>query len=327
MISFGIIGCGQIGLKRAKAIEELGYEVVGCYDLDVACRGEFASRHRCVEHSSLDSLLSDQLVSAVVIATRHNSLADISIRAIQKGKHVFVEKPAARNLDELKLVGLELEKSSSNYRIGYNHRYHRSIMKCTDLIRDGAIGDLMFMRARYGHGGRIGYETEWRASKHLSGGGELIDQGPHIIDLANLWFGHFSSVSGVVGTYYWDMEVDDNAFIIMNTSDGKTASIHVSCTEWKNTFSIEIYGKAGKLELSGLGGSYGLERLIHYDMLPEMGPPPTYIWEFPMSDNSWTLELSLFVNDILSGKQSSPGIKEGQAVLEAIDKIYNQIAP
>src|SRR5439155_12176619 len=139
---------------------------------------------------------------------------------------------------------------------------------------------------RYGHGGRIGYDREWRADPKLAGGGELIDQGVHLIDLARLFLGDFHEVEGVAHTYYWDMPVDDNAFLLLRTKNEKTAALHVSSTEWKNLFSLEIYGRNGKLHAEGLGGSYGLERLAWYRMLPEMGPPETTIWEFPRADES-----------------------------------------
>src|SRR6185295_6175560 len=112
------------------------------------------------------------------------------------------------------------------------------------------------------------------------GGGELIDQGVHLIDLSRWILGDFVRVHGIARTLYWEMPVDDNAFALMETSGGQIAFLHCSCTEWKNLFSLEIYGRTGKLHIEGLGGSYGTERLAHYQMLPQMGPPETTIWEY-----------------------------------------------
>ena len=183
----------------------------------------------------------------------------------------------------------------------------------------------MFIRARYGHGGRLGYEKEWRANPALSGGGELLDQGPHLIDLSQWFFGKkLKHIASKVGTYFWDMPVDDNAFLLLESEDNKTAFLHVSCSEWKNTFSFEIYGKKGKLEISGLGGSYGIEKLIHYNMLPNMGPPETTVYEYPMADNSWLLEFESFIDDIENNRNSDCGLNEAGNVLEIIDKIYNE---
>ena len=121
----------------------------------------------------------------------------------------------------------------------------------------------MFVRARYGHGGRVGYEKEWRARPEMSGGGELIDQGVHLIDLARWFVGaEFAQVEGKAVTLFWDMPVDDNAFMTLTTASGQVAHLHVSCTEWKNMFSFEIYARHAKLQIDGIGGSYGVERLL-----------------------------------------------------------------
>jgi predicted dehydrogenase len=151
----------------------------------------------------------------------------------------------------------------------------------------------------------------------------LIDQGPHLIDLAR-WFlnAEFPHVEGMAHTYFWDMPVDDNAFMLLRTADDKAAFLHVSCTEWKNLFSMEIYGRIGKLEISGLGGSYGIERLCWYKMLPEMGPPETMCWEFPMADDSWEQETSEFLDDIRLGRAPAAGLKDAAAALRVIDRIY-----
>ena len=175
-----------------------------------------------------------------------------------------------------------------------------------------------------GHGGRVGYEKEWRAKPKLSGGGELIDQGTHLIDLSRWFIGEFSEIQGFAHTYYWDMPVDDNGFLLLKTQKKQTAFLHVSCSEWKNLFSIEIYGRKGKLDLSGLGGSYGVEKITFYKMLQEMGPPETTSWEYPMADNSWTVELAEFYEDILFDRQPSSGLGDAHAALKIIERIYQE---
>ena len=180
----------------------------------------------------------------------------------------------------------------------------------------------MFIRARYGHGGRVGYDQEWRANPKLSGGGELIDQGVHLIDLAGIFLGEFTTVEGHAATYFWNMPVDDNAFLSLRNAAGNTAWLHVSCSEWKNLFSLEIYGRDAKLHWEGLGGSYGMERLTCYKMLPQMGPPETTIWEFPRGDESWKIEMSEFFEDIKLKRTPVPGLKEARAALAVVEKIY-----
>ena len=181
---------------------------------------------------------------------------------------------------------------------------------------------MYFIRARYGHGGRVGYNKEWRANPMISGGGELIDQGSHLIDLSRMFLGDFVKIEGVAKNYFWDMPVDANAFLTLTTAKGQTAFLQVSGTEWKNLFSFELYGKYGKLEVNGLGGSYGVEKLNFYQMLPEMGPPETTIWEYPMADDSWEFEFKEFLNDILNENNSKPNLKDAIENLRIINKIY-----
>ena len=206
--------------------------------------------------------------------------------------------------------------------MSYNHRFHPAFVKARELLEAGVVGPLLFVRARYGHGGRKGYDREWRADPRLSGGGELIDQGVHLIDLARWFLGDFVHVSGFAHTYFWEMPVDDNAFLLLRTADQRTAFLHASCTEWKNLFSLEIYGRQGKLHIEGLGGSYGVERLTHYRMLPEMGPPETRIWEYPRGDASWELEFAEFLEDIRLRRTPAPGLADARAALEVVAKVY-----
>jgi predicted dehydrogenase len=208
--------------------------------------------------------------------------------------------------------------------VGFNHRYHRSLRKAKEIVESGALGELMFIRARYGHGARLGYEKEWRSNPALSGGGELIDQGPHLIDLSRWFLGEMTEVQGFAHTYYWDMPVDDNGFMLLKTAKKQAAFLHASCTEWKNLFSMEIYGKLGKLDLSGLGGSYGLEKITWYKMLPEMGPPDTTAWEYPMGDDSWAAEIAEFFDDIRQDRTPAAGLADAQAALLIVEQIYRE---
>jgi len=326
MIGVGIVGCGLIGGKRARAIGDKA-RVVACADVDLRRAQALAgSEGRACE--DWRAVIASPEVQAVIVATPHDALAAVTLAAVEAGKHVLVEKPAARNLQELEPVMVAARRGASVVRVGFNHRYHRAMRKAKELVSAGLLGPLMFLRGRYGHGGRVGYEREWRANPEQSGGGELIDQGPHLIDLSR-WFldAEFSEVQGFSHTYFWNMPVDDNAFLLLRTPIGQTASLHVSCTEWKNLFSLEIYGRHGKLDISGLGGSYGVERLTWYRMLPEMGPPETLAWEYPMQDDSWQVETAEFLDDIRLDREPSPGLQDAHRTLTVIDKIYRQARP
>jgi len=320
-IGVGIIGCGFIGNKRALALGQ-DAKLVACTDLVEERAVSLGQRSGAKVFKKWTDLINSPLVDLIIVATLHDSLAEITFMAVKVGKHVLVEKPAARNLAELNQVINYASKSNSKIHVGFNHRYHRSVVKAKELIKSGAIGDLMFIRGRYGHGARIGYEKEWRANPLLSGGGELIDQGPHLIDLSRLFLGEFTDIQGFACNYFWDMPVDDNGFILLKTARKQAAFLHVSCTEWKNLFSIEIYGKLGKLDLSGLGGSYGLEKITWYKMLPEMGPPETTSWEYPMLDNSWSVEIAEFLDDIRLNRAPASGLEDAAASLKIIETIY-----
>jgi len=320
-IGVGIIGCGLIGHKRAGALGS--QRLVACADLNHDLADALAdSTKKCMATDDWREVVNHQDVSAVIVATPHHMLSEIAAAAIEAGRHVLVEKPAARNAEELRPLVRQAEVKDVRVRVGFNHRYHRAFRKMHEILNSGELGPLMFLRARYGHGGRVGYDREWRADPALSGGGELIDQGVHLIDLARWCLGDFVTVDGHAQTCFWDMPVDDNAFMLLRTASDQTAFLHASCSEWKNTFSWEIYGRHGKLQIDGLGGSYGVERLTWYRMLPEMGPPETTAWEFPMADNSWKTEMSEFFEDIEKGRPPAPGLADALAVLEIVEQIY-----
>ena len=322
-LGVAIVGCGLIGIKRAETLDDMLLRV--CVDVDPFKADALASRFSgCRSMTDWRDAVKDKQVGVVIVATPHNSLAEITAGAIAAGCHVLVEKPAARFMAELDPLIKMAKRQNVLVRVGFNHRCHRSFQKMREIVDAGEIGELMFLRARYGHGGRLGYEQEWRAQPELSGGGELIDQGVHLIDLARWFLGDFSEVDGFAHTYYWDMPVDDNAFMLLKTEDQRTAFLHVSCTEWKNTFSFELYGRNGKLQVDGLGGSYGVERLTWYKMLPEMGPPETVSWEYPMHDNSWQVEMNQFRQDIELGRQPQPGLIDAVAVLQIVESLYDK---
>ena len=323
IFGIGIIGCGLIGQKRANALGKEGL-LVACADIDLKRATSLARTSNAKAFEDWQELLKLPEVEIVVVATLHDSLAEITLAAIESGKYILVEKPAARNAKELEPVMVAAERKFVKVHVGFNHRYHRSLRKAKEIIDSSELGELMFIRARYGHGGRLGYDKEWRAKPELSGGGELIDQGPHLIDLSRWFLGEFNEIQGFAQTCYWDMPVDDNGFMMLKTVKKQTAFLHVSCTEWKNLFSMEIYGREGKLDLSGLGGSYGVEKITWYKMLPEMGPPETTSWEYPMGDDSWATEIAEFYDDILLDRSPTVSLKDAHAVLEIIETIYQQ---
>lgn len=322
MLNAAVIGCGAIGEKRAKALDGL-VTIDSCNDIDTARSKSFAAKFSCKKVDTLEEVLDNNKINLVFIATTHELLADIALQCLNSGKHIFIEKPGAINFFELEKVRQAAKEKNLIVHIGYNHRYHPAIRQAITMFNAGEIGKLLFLRARYGHGGRLGYEKEWRGKKNLSGGGELIDQGTHLLDLSIAFLGDISLEYGATPNYFWEMEVEDNVFISIKNKVGSIAFLHASCTEWKNTFSLEVYGETGKIEVSGLGGSYGIERLNHYKMLPEMGPPETTSWEF-LVDDSWHLEVKEFIEDVVGESSNSSNIDTSLRVLELVNEIYER---
>jgi len=322
-MNVGIVGCGLIGKKRALALG--AHNLVLAVDSDIKRAQAIAAlKGQAQVSTDFNDVIKEPRIDIVIVSTTNDKLAAISLAAIKAGKHVLVEKPAGRNSKEITDVIKLAKKNKVMVKVGFNLRYHPALMKARDIVDSGVMGPLMFIRGRYGHGGRIGYDKEWRANPAISGGGELIDQGVHMIDLCRWFLGDFVSVQGDVATYFWDMPVDDNAFLCLSTSQNQKAWIHVSCTEWKNMFSLEIYGKTGKIQIDGLGGSYGTQKLTYYQMLPEMGPPQTTVWEYLGQDNSWNLEFQAFVEAINTGHALNGDIHDAYEALTIVDKIYGR---
>lgn len=324
MLNVAIVGCGLIGGKRAEAIAKVA-NLKLCFDSDTDSLRNFSAKYNCEAAHSLDTVLDSEEINIVLISTRHDSLVQIAQKAMRKQKNVFIEKPGAINAIQFEQLIQEKEKHQGlKMHIGYNHQYHPAVLKAYEIIKSNELGKIMFFRARYGHGGRLGYEKEWRANRSISGGGELIDQGSHLLDLSLLFLGDVSLEYSAIPTYYWNMDVEDNAFIVVKNDSGSIGFLHASCTEWKNLFSLEIYGETGKIDISGLGGSYGLETLTLYKMLPEMGPPDSQVWEFAGKDESWDLEFSAFAKDVETGTFDSDNTATSRRVLELIEQIYQE---
>ncbi len=325
MTRVGLVGCGLIGAKRARVLAEPRFEsrLVAACDIDRARAEQLAAQHAgCVVEADTAALLARADIDLVIVATTHDALADLTRRAIARGKHVLVEKPAARAPEELHGLAEAARAAGVVVKVGFNHRFHPALRRAQELFDSGAVGPLLYLRARYGHGGRLGYEREWRARPELSGGGELIDQGVHLIDLARGFAGEFVDVAGHVGTFFWDMPVEDNGFLLLKNAAGAVAFLHASCTEWKNLFSFEIFGRDGKLQIDGLGGSYGVERLTFYRMKPELGPPETTCWEYPGEDHSWRDEYAHLLECLASGRVPVGTLADAQAALEVVSRAY-----
>jgi predicted dehydrogenase len=283
-----VVGCGLIGRKRAAALQ--GDELVGCFDVVLEAADALAAEYGGAAHDSLEALPA-LAPDVVVVATTHDRLAELSIAALEAGAHVLVEKPAGIGRAQVDAVAQAAKRAGRLVKVGFNHRFHPGIARAVEEARSGTYGEILHMRARYGHGGRPGYDREWRADPARSGGGELIDQGMHLLDLSHWLLGPLELHSALLRTSFWDMPVEDNAVVVLGERNaGPWALMHVSWTEWKNLFSLEIYCRTAKWQVDGLVRSYGAQRLTRYEMRPELGPPDVEVIDYPSEDGSWNRE-------------------------------------
>lgn len=324
----GVIGCGLIGKRRAEIVHQSDNdELVIVADVNLMRAQELGQALACKATDKWQEVVERDDLHAVVICTTHNWLAPIAVAALKNAKHVLTEKPMAKNAQEAQQIIDVLEKNKNEHlivKVGFNHRFHAAIWKGYSLFRSGAIGEPMFARCRYGHGGRPGYGDEWRAKPELSGGGELLDQGVHAIDLFRWFLGDFSETTGFVMDYMWTAGkgVEDNAFALFKTPNNQVASLHASWTQWKNIFSFEIFGREGYLIADGLGGHYGLEQLTWGRRKPESGPPDIEIFEFTGPDRSWLVEWDEFSAAIREKRQPLSNAHDGWQVLRMVQAVY-----
>tara|TARA_B110000977_G_C11033913_1_gene476308 strand:- start:309 stop:1325 length:1017 start_codon:yes stop_codon:yes gene_type:complete len=322
IFNIGIIGCGLIGKKRADNLGKRG-RLIACADINIKNAQLVSNKDKKIQvFKDWKKLLKIKELDIVIIATVHNQMSRILLEAIKMGKHVFIEKPASISLIMLRSIIEKNKVLKRKIRVGYNHRFLSAIIKSKELLEKNTLGNLMFIKASYGHGGRSGYDKEWRMNPKISGGGELIDQGSHLIDLSEFFFGKIVKAEGTLRDFFWKKKVDDNAFLTLKFKNNLISFLHVSCTEWKNNFLFEIYGTKGKLRIEGKGGSYGKEILKLYKMNRKNTYPKIFSWKFSKKDHSWSRELNEFYKDIQFNRNSNPGLQQALSVLRTIKKIY-----
>ena len=327
MIKIGIAGYGKIGQLRAKILlERNDIKLVGIYDLEKPKKIDSITFY-----NSYDDLLNSDL-DAVFICAYNTVLAEYTSKALNRGLHVFCEKPPALKLKELDSVFTALKNSNKVLKYGFNHRYHYSVMEAKKIIDSGQMGKLLWMRGAYGKAGSIDYDKNWRNYKKYSGGGILIDQGIHMLDLMRYFSGEkFNKINSYITTSFWDIKVEDNAFILMQSENNIIASMHSSATQWRHKFMLEMCFEEGYLNLDGILSttrSYAPEKLIigrreFEDITFAMGKPKESIICFE-NDDSWNLEIEEFINAV-NGKGE---IKEGTLqdafdTLSLVQRVYD----
>jgi predicted dehydrogenase len=320
----GVIGCGLIGARRAaSAAAHPATEVSVVVDPEVQRAESLAREVGGRVAGKWREVVEDGSIDAVVVATPNGYLREIGVAALEAGKAVLLEKPMGRDLAEAEALAASAVRGGRVLKVGFNHRYHPALAAVLEGVRAGEIGRVLGIRARYGHGGRPGYEREWRGDPELAGGGHLTDQGVHLADLIHGVAGLPARAVAFLQTAFWPLApLEDNAYGMFHFADGVVAQFHVSMTQWKNLFSFEVYGESGALVVEGLGGSYGEERLVRMRRRPEGGVPEVVEERFPGPDRSWALEWEDFVTALETGSPRHGGAEDGVAAMRMIGALY-----
>jgi predicted dehydrogenase len=303
-LRIGIIGTGLQGRRRAEALRQFDDAQLIAVSSNLPTQARrLAEDMKCELIDDWEKLVVRKDIDVIIVCTPPDCHLPMCKAALENGKHVLCEKPLARNPEEAEQITKLTQKTGLKLKCGFNHRHHPAIKQAREWFDQGLIGEPIFIRIEYGIGGRPCYEKDWRANGEISGGGQLMDQGMHVIDLSRWFLGDFTEVKGFLQTGYWDIApLEDNAFCLLRTETGQVASIHVSWTQWKNLFRFEFFGKDGYITVEGLGGSYGVEKAI-LGKKAFFEPFKEEVIEFRGRDISWEEEWREFKTAIQENRE------------------------
>lgn len=323
----GLVGAGLQGRRRIRALGSDGSDsLVVVADANQDAAAVLASEAGCPSTARWEVVVERRDVEAVLVCTPPHLHAAIGIAAMRSGKHVLCEKPLARNLAEAQEMVTTAQECGTTLKCGLNHRHHQGIQQARAWFEKDLIGEIDFIRCRYGIGGRPGYEKEWRAKAEMSGGGQLMDQGIHALDLFRWFLGDFLEVTGVLATRFWPISpLEDNVFALLRTPSGQVASLHASWTQWKPLFSFEIFGKEGYILVEGLGGPYGTERAV-LAKRAFLEPFREETIEFRGEDWSWHAEWREFSSATRENREPLGNGQDGLEAVRLAEAIYRAAA-
>jgi 1,5-anhydro-D-fructose reductase (1,5-anhydro-D-mannitol-forming) len=325
MLKCGIIGLGKMGQTRHQAIEESGLGKV------IAVHEPYGPQPEGVlTRASAEAVIAEPGLDAVFVATPNHRNMPLTIAALEAGRHVFCEKPPAFTAAQVEEIMAVQRRTGRKLMYGFNHRHHASIRTIKTMVDSGHYGRLLWMRGRYGKSVDHNYFSTWRAKRELAGGGILLDQGIHMLDLFLLLAGDFDEVQGMVSSLFWKLDgIEDNVFVnLRNRSTGVVASLHSTMTQWRHMFSIEVFLERGYLVLNGLktsSGTYGDEVLT---VAKNRTVAPAATWEDEEKttfhiDNSWADETRYFLECVLHDRPvTNGGPEDALKVMRLIDTVY-----
>lgn len=327
-LKVGIAGYGVVGKRRRQFIDQHpSLKTVAVCDQRLPGEGSFEDGVR--HYRSYEDLISKEKLDALFVCLTNDVAAKATLLGLQKGVHVFCEKPPARNPGEL-LEVLDYESKNKHLKLkyGFNHRYHDSIKYAQQLIRGKELGEVINLRGVYGKSQIVTYDQlDWRTKRSIAGGGILLDQGIHMVDMMRLFAGEFKDIFSFVSNSYWNHDVEDNAYALMRTESGVVAMLHSSATQWRHRFSLEIGLSEGSIILSGiLSGSktYGEEKItIAHKGKNDRGAPREQTLSYN-EDNSWWEEISEFAELITKDEPVRNGSsEEAYKTMDLVFRIYD----
>jgi predicted dehydrogenase len=321
-LKVGIAGYGVVGKRRRESIDlHPALKTIAVCDRVFPDDGVFPDGVRYYTH--FNRLLQEDLEVLFVCMT--NDIApEVTIAGLEKGLHVFCEKPPGRDLNDIaRVIACEKKHPNLKLKYGFNHRYHDSVRDALKIIKNQELGSLISMRGVYGKSKMISFDSDWRTKRALAGGGILLDQGIHMVDLMRLFAGEFVDIHSFVSNNYWHHDVEDNVYALMRTADGVVAMLHSSATQWRHRFEIDITLSRGMVILSGIlsgSKSYGAETiLVAYAGENDCGDPREMTMRYNQ-DNSWWDEICDFTDAILNGKPILDG--SSMEALETMRLVY-----
>jgi predicted dehydrogenase len=324
-LKIGIIGLGKMGDIRAKTVRNNDDTVLVCGSDPNPPKKGFEDMEILPDYQAV----IDSDVDAVFVCTPNRFIPDIVVAALDAGKHVFCEKPPGRNLEDVqRIIDAERRNPGLVLKVGFNHRYHFGIMEAKKIVEEQRYGKIMWMRGIYGKAQASGNPNEWRHLPEMSGGGILLDQGIHMLDLFRHFCGEFNEIKSMCTTAYWDFPMEDNAFALLRNDEGVIAMLHSSFTQWKHRFTLEIFMEDGYVIVDGMPSStrsYRDEWIIQARKHTgyAIGNPPE-VSTFCNTDPSWDLELSEFVSCIRKGEPVKNGTsRDAMETMRLVFGIYD----
>lgn len=325
MLRVGIAGFGVVGKRRRDCVDRHPHlRVVAVCDRTFDGEGILADGVRY--YQDYRRLLTEKL-DVLIVCLTNDIAAEVTMAGLKSGVHVFCEKPPGRNVEDiLKVIDYERQHPALKLMYGFNHRYHESVQDALKVLRSGELGRVINMRGMYGKAKLITFnQPDWRTKREISGGGVLLDQGIHMVDLMRLFGGDFTEVHSFISNSHWGYDVEDNAYALMRTADGVVGMLNSSATQWRHRFHLDINLEKGSLILGGiLSGtkSYGAETLtvVYADPENDRGDPREQVTHYNQ-DMSWDEEIAAFADCILNDKSVQSGTSDD--ALRTMQLVFN----